>query len=192
MSNIWEDKGIEVWANMMFHQCCLFLGSLSFLSKITKCYEVCIMLQARLQQYMNSELPVVQAGFRKGRGTRDEIATSVGSILFLSFIEPIFAWNVPLVDLIFLKRSLVFPILLFSSVPLHWSLRKAFLSLLAILWDSAFKWVYLSFSLCFSLHIFSQLFVRPPQTAILLFEFFFLLGDVLAPCLLYNITNLRP
>ena len=31
-------------------------------------------LQARLQQYMNGELPDVQAGFRKGRGTRDQIA----------------------------------------------------------------------------------------------------------------------
>ena len=31
-------------------------------------------LQARLQQYVNRELPYVQAGFRKGRGTRDEIA----------------------------------------------------------------------------------------------------------------------
>ena len=31
-------------------------------------------LQARLQQYMNHELPGVQAGFRKGRGTRDQIA----------------------------------------------------------------------------------------------------------------------
>ena len=31
-------------------------------------------LQARLQQYVNRELPVVQAGFRKGRGTRDQIA----------------------------------------------------------------------------------------------------------------------
>ena len=30
--------------------------------------------QARLQQYMNRELPDVQAGFRKGRGTRDQIA----------------------------------------------------------------------------------------------------------------------
>ena len=30
-------------------------------------------LQARLQQYMNRELPDVQAGFRKGRGTRDQI-----------------------------------------------------------------------------------------------------------------------
>ena len=31
-------------------------------------------LQARFQQYMNCELPDVQAGFRKGRGTRDHIA----------------------------------------------------------------------------------------------------------------------
>ena len=31
-------------------------------------------LQARLQQYMNYELPDLQAGFRKGRGTRDQIA----------------------------------------------------------------------------------------------------------------------
>ena len=31
-------------------------------------------LQARLQQYVNHELPGVQAGFRKGRGTRDQIA----------------------------------------------------------------------------------------------------------------------
>ena len=31
-------------------------------------------LQARLQQYVNCELPNAQAGFRKGRGTRDQIA----------------------------------------------------------------------------------------------------------------------
>ena len=31
-------------------------------------------LQARLQQYVNRELPDVQAGFRKGKGTRDQIA----------------------------------------------------------------------------------------------------------------------
>ena len=36
-------------------------------------------LQARLQQYVNHELPDVQAGFRKGRGTRDQIAASAGS-----------------------------------------------------------------------------------------------------------------
>ena len=34
-------------------------------------------LQARLEQYMNRELPNVQAGFRKGRGTRDQIANSL-------------------------------------------------------------------------------------------------------------------
>ena len=37
-------------------------------------------LQARLQQYVKHELPDVQAGFRKGRGTRDQIATSAGSL----------------------------------------------------------------------------------------------------------------
>ena len=31
-------------------------------------------LQARFQQYVNGELPDVQAGFRKGRGTRDQVA----------------------------------------------------------------------------------------------------------------------
>ena len=46
----------------------------------------------------------------------------------------------------FLKRSLVFLILLFSSISLHWSPRKAFLSLLAILLNSSFRRVYLSFS----------------------------------------------
>ena len=42
-------------------------------------------------------------------------SASVRSISFLSVIVPIFAWNVPLVSQIFLKRSLVFPILLLSS-----------------------------------------------------------------------------
>ena len=37
-------------------------------------------LQARLQQYVNHELPDVQAGFREGRGTRDQIAKSAGSL----------------------------------------------------------------------------------------------------------------
>ena len=37
-------------------------------------------LQARLQQYVNCEIPDVQAGFRKGRGTRDQIA-NIGWII---------------------------------------------------------------------------------------------------------------
>ena len=36
--------------------------------------------RARLQQYLNHEVPDVQAGFRKGRGTRDQISTSAGSL----------------------------------------------------------------------------------------------------------------
>ena len=43
-------------------------------------------------------------------------AASVRSIPFLSFFEPIFAWNVPLVSLIFLKRSLVLPYAYYSII----------------------------------------------------------------------------
>ena len=68
-------------------------------------------------------------------------SASVRSIPFLTFIEPIFAWNVPLVSLIFLKRSLVFPTPLFSSISLHWPLRKTFLSLLAILHSNGFIYI---------------------------------------------------
>ena len=119
-------------------------------------------------------------------------SASVRSIPFLSFIEPIFAWNVPLVSLIFLKRSLVFQILLFSSISLHWSLRKAFLSLLAIVLNSAFKWVYHSFSPFFfgysSFHGYLYGLLWQPFC---LFAFLFL-GDGLDPCLLYNVTNPHP
>ena len=82
----------------------------------------------------------------------------LATLLFLSFIVPIFAWNVPLVSLIFLKRSLVFPILLFSSISLHWLLWKAFLPLLASLWNSALKWYIFPSLLWFLLLFFSQLF----------------------------------
>ena len=61
-------------------------------------------LQARLQQYMNRELPDVQAGFRKGRGTRDQIAnicwiiekqvssrkTSISALL--TMLKPVTVW----------------------------------------------------------------------------------------------------
>ena len=116
---------------------------------------------------------------------------SVRSVPFLSFIVSIFAWKVPLVSQIFLKRSLVFPILLFSSISLHCSLRKTFFSLLAILWNSASNGYSFPFLLCLLHLFFSQLFVRPPQTAILPFAFL-LLGDGLDHGLLYNVTNLHP
>ena len=70
----------------------------------------------------------------------------VRSSPFLSFIVRIFAGYVPLVFPILLKRSLVFLILLLSSISLHYSLKKAFFSLLDILWNSTFNWVYLSLS----------------------------------------------
>ena len=48
------------------------LHSLALISHASK--EMLKIPQARLQQYVNRELPDVQAGFRKGRGTRDQIA----------------------------------------------------------------------------------------------------------------------
>ena len=106
-------------------------------------------------------------------------SASVRSIPFLSFIELIFAWNVPLVSLIFLKRSLVFPMLLVSSISLHWSRRKAFLFLPAILWNSAFKWVYLSFTpLLFTSLLFTAI-CKASSESYFAFLHFFFLGMVL-------------
>ena len=49
-------------------------GNLEHISKVRL-----KILQARLQQYVNHELPDVQDGFRKGRGTGDQMPTSAGS-----------------------------------------------------------------------------------------------------------------
>ena len=108
-------------------------------------------------------------------------SASVRSISLLFFTEPIFAWNVPLVSLIFLKPSLVFLILLFSSTSLHWSLRKAFLSLLAILWNSAFRCLHLSFSpLLFASLLFTAICKASPDSHFA-FLHFFSMGMVLIP-----------
>ena len=69
---------------------------------------------------------------------------SVRSLPFLSIIMSILAWNLTLITLIFLKRSLVLHILLFSSISLHCSFKKTFLSLLSVLWKSAFSYLSLS------------------------------------------------
>ena len=103
-------------------------------------------------------------------------SASVRSMSFLSLTEPIFTWNIPLVSLIFLKRSLVFPILLFPLFLCtdHWG-RLSYLSwlLFGILCSNGYIF---SLLLYFSLLFLLQLFVSPPQTAILLFflHFFFL------------------
>ena len=82
---------------------------------------------------------------------------------------------------IFLKRSLVFPILLFSSISLHWLLRKTFVSLLAILWNSAFRCFYLSFSpLLFTSLLFTAICKASPDSHFA-FLHFFSMGMVLIP-----------
>ena len=107
-------------------------------------------------------------------------SASVSFLPFLSIIMPIFAWNCPLVSLIFLKRSLVFPILLFPSISLHWSL-KAFLYLLAILWNSAFSYLYLSVSpLIFTSLLFTAICKASPDSHFA-FLHFFSMGMVLIP-----------
>ena len=62
------------------------------------------MFQDRLQQYMNRELPGVQAGFRKGRGTRDQISNNIWIIkkarefqksiylCFMTILKPLTMW----------------------------------------------------------------------------------------------------
>ena len=67
-------------------------------------------LQVRLQQYVNQELPDVQVGFRKGRGTRDQIAKSSGSSkkqessrktstsALLTMPKPLIVWSTKIVE----------------------------------------------------------------------------------------------
>ena len=93
---------------------------------------------------------------------------SVRSLLFLSFIEPIFAWNVPLVSLVFLKWSLALPILLFLFLCLVHLIR---LSIFGTLHSVGYVFPFL---LCLSLLFFSQLFVSPPQLTTCLLVFLFL------------------
>ena len=93
-------------------------------------------------------------------------SASLRSITILSFIVSIFAQNVPLISLIFLKRSLVFhycfPLFLCTN---HLE-RLSYLSLLFFETLHSNGYI-LPFFICISLLFFSQLFVRPPQTTIL-------------------------
>ena len=104
-------------------------------------------------------------------------SASVRSLPFQSFIVPILAWNVPLVSVILLKWSLVFPTLLFSSFFfffLHCSLKKASFSRLAILFNFAFSWVYLSLSLLpFISFLFSDVCMASSDNHHAFFHFFF-------------------
>ena len=70
---------------------------------------------------------------------------------------------------------------LFSSISLHWSLRKAFLSLLAILWNSAFKWIYLSFSPWLLASLLFTAICKASSGSHFAFLHFFFLGMILVP-----------
>ena len=59
---------------MSFFWLCTIIFSLSWQNFSSASKVMLKILPVRLQQYMNHELPDVQAGFRKGRGTRDQIA----------------------------------------------------------------------------------------------------------------------
>ena len=121
-------------------------------------------------------------------------SVSVRSLSFLYFIMLIFTWNVSSISLIFLKISLVFPILLFSSISLPCPLRKVFLSLLTILWNYAFRWMYLSFSpLSFtSLLYFSLLFSSICKASSDNHFAFLFLWDGFDHHLLYSVMDLHP
>ena len=119
-------------------------------------------------------------------------SASTRSLPFLSFIVPIFGQNILLIFPVFLKISLIFPLLLFSSSFMLCSLKKAFLSLHAILWKSEFSWICLFLSpLLFASLI--SLAIRPPQiTPVTSCFFFFLIWYGFVLCLLYNITDFHP
>ena len=68
-----ELEKVSVHSNLKERQCqkCSNYHTIAVISHASKV--MLKILQARLQQYMNHELPDVQAGFRKGKGTRDQI-----------------------------------------------------------------------------------------------------------------------
>ena len=96
-------------------------------------------------------------------------SSSVRPILFLSFIVPIFAWNVPLVSLIFLKRSLEFS---HSTVFLYFfplMAEEGFLISPCYSLELHSNGCIFPFLLCLLHFLFFQLFLRAPQTTILPF-----------------------
>ena len=105
-------------------------------------------------------------------------SASIMSLLFLSFDVIIFGWNVHLILSVFLKKSLVLPFLLFSSMSLHCSLKKA-LSLLATLWNSVFSCMYLSLSLLLFTSLLSSTICKASSDNHFVFLHFFYLRIVL-------------
>ena len=86
----------------------------------------------------------------------------VRSLPFLSFMVSILAWNTLLIIPIFLKQSLVFPSLLFSSISLHCPFKKSLISLCYSL-DLCIQLGIFPFLPCLLLPLFPWRFVKPPQ-----------------------------
>ena len=104
-------------------------------------------------------------------------SASTRSLQFMSFVVPIFGWNVSLIFPIFLKRSLVLPLLLFSSISIHCLLKKAFSSLFLILWNSLFSWMYLFLSLLLFASLLSSTICKVSSGSYSAFSFFFIFGS---------------
>ena len=99
---------------------------------------------------------------------------SVRSIPFLSFIEPTFSWNVPLVSLIFLRDLWSFPFYYFPLFALF-TLESFVISPCSSLELSAFRWVYLPFSpLSFTSVLFSAICKASLGNRFTFLHFFFL------------------
>ena len=111
-------------------------------------------------------------------------SASVRSIPFLSCIVPIFAWSVPLVLLTDLKRSLVFPILLFSCI--SYIISPCYSLELCIQMDISFLFSFALVSL-----LFSAICKASSDNHDAFFAFLFL-GDDFDHHLLYNVMNLHP
>ena len=91
----------------------------------------------------------------------------------------------------FLEEISVFPILLFSSTTLHCSFKKAFLSLLAILWNTAFSWIYLSLSPLLFASLLSSAICKASSDSHFPFFHFFFLWDGFCHCLLCNVASVH-
>ena len=120
------------------------------------------------------------------------LSASVRSIPFLSFIEPIFAWNVPLVSLILEESSSLSHSILFLYFFALLSEKLLHLALLFVgtLHSSGYNFPFL---LCLSLasFLFSTICKASSDNHFAFFTFLFL-GDGLDHCLLYHVTNLYP
>ena len=95
-----ELEKVSFHSNPKERQCQSFYHTIAFLLHASKI--MLKILQARLQLYMNHELPDVQFGFRKGRGNRDQIAsihwvikkaTEFQENIYFCFIDFCFIWR---------------------------------------------------------------------------------------------------